>query len=117
MLTIFNQQIAGTYNDVAKVSLIHKFTAWTEAQENNRLLWLGIAIAGHGCVLAPISLFIIMFTGFQFGLFMTVMGAMAAALIVNLAAMPTKITIPVFFASIIADLVAITVAVTIGIIA
>jgi hypothetical protein len=48
---------------------------------------------------------------------MTVMAAMAAALIVNLAAMPTKITIPVFFASIIADVVAIAAAVAIGIMA
>ena len=114
MLTIFNQQIAGTYNEVAKTSLIDKFAAWTEAQEKNRLLWLGIAIAGHGCVLAPISLFIIMFAGFQFGLFMAVMAAMAAALIVNLAAMPTKITIPVFLASVIVDVVAIATAIAIG---
>jgi len=114
MLTISNQSIAAKYSQVAKPSLLLKFVAWTEGQQEHRLLWLGIAIAGHGCVLAPISILIMMLLGFQLSLFMVVTIAMTMALIVNLAALPTKITIPIFFASVIADIAVIVTAVIIS---
>ena len=77
---------------------------YCKGQEHNRLMWVGIALAAHGCILTPMTIMITLFTGANFGLFMTGMVAMGIALVTNLAAMPTRITIPAFVLSIIIDL-------------
>ena len=90
---------------VNQTSLVTKFSNWTKEQEKNRMLWLAFAVAGHGCVITIITMFAILFTGNNFVFWPFAIGAMAMTLIVNLAAMPTKITIPVFFLSILIDVV------------
>ena len=78
--------------------------AWADTQEDRRFMWLALALGGHGCVLTPLTiLLVVAFTGLNLALFMTALGAMALALIVNLAAMPTKYTIPIFFLSVLVD--------------
>jgi len=67
-------------------------------------MWLSIALAGHGCFLTPLALLAVMFAGNLMILWAIVIGAMAMCLVSNLAAMPTKITIPVFMLSILIDL-------------
>ena len=88
-----------------QISPVRKFFNWTREQEKNRLLWLAIAVAGHGCVITIVTMFAILFTGNNFIFWPFAIGAMAMTLIVNLAAMPTRITIPVFFLSILIDIV------------
>ncbi len=78
------------------------------------MLWLAISLAGHGCVLTIITMFAIMFAGNNFIFWPFAIGAMAMCLIVNLAAMPTKITIPVFFLSVLIDVVIIAICVATG---
>ena len=78
------------------------------------MLWLAIAVAGHGCVITIITLFAILFTGNHFIYWPFAIAAMGATLIVNLAALPTKITIPVFFISILVDVVIIALCLTNG---
>jgi len=93
-------------------TLLTRFITWTKNQESNRFLWLALALGGHGCVLTPLTiLLVVAFTGMHFALFMTALAAMALALIVNLAALPTKITIPAFLLSVLADLVVIAIAI------
>jgi hypothetical protein len=105
MQTIINQPISTTYSEVSHhISLWTRFMNYCKGQESNRLLWLGIALAAHGCVLTPITVMITLFTGPNFPLFMTAMVAMGIALVTNLAAMPTKITIPAFVLSILIDI-------------
>ena len=64
-----------------------------------------LRLAVHGCALTPVTVMATLFAGPNFILFMTAMVAMGIALVTNLAAMPTKITIPAFALSILIDVV------------
>ncbi len=90
-----------------KESIITRFFNWCGSQEESRFGWLATIVTGHGCIITPITLFFVMIAGNNFVFWGMVIGAMAMALIVNLAALPTKITIPVFFLSVLIDLVVI----------
>ncbi len=105
MQTILNQTISTTYSEVsAKASLWTRFMNYCKDQEKNRLLWVGVILAAHGCILTPITVMITLAAGPNFALFMTGMVAMGIALVTNLAAMPTKVTIPAFALSILMDI-------------
>lgn len=88
-----------------KRTAIQKFIGWCGTQEKNRLLWLAAIIMIHGTLLTPLTLLLITSTGTSILYIALATAAMAMCLIVNLAALPTKITVPVFFLSIIIDLV------------
>jgi hypothetical protein len=102
--TTFNQTIGTSYNQSIGNSVFTRFITWCKNQEENRLTWLGVAIAGHGCVLTPLTVFAVVHAGNNIVLFMTAIFAMAMALITNLAALPTKITIPTLLLSVLIDL-------------
>jgi hypothetical protein len=103
--TVHQSTINTTYNEsFSQPSIWTKFMAFCQSQEHNRLMWVGIALAAHGCALTPITVMITFFTGFNFVLFMTAMVAMGIALVTNLAAMPTKVTIPAFALSVLIDI-------------
>lgn len=89
---------------VTKVSYWKKFITWCDGQEKNRFGWLAAALTLHGCILTIITVFAIMLAGNNFIFWPLAIGAMGMTLVVNLAAMPTKITIPVFFFSVLIDL-------------
>ena len=86
-------------------SVISKFFSWCKNQEPYRYGWLAAIIALHGCVLSPITVLMIGLGGNDLVLWGMAIGAMGVSLITNLAALSTKITIPVFFVSILIDLV------------
>ncbi|HEX6845727.1 MAG TPA: hypothetical protein VF144_02060 [Chitinophagaceae bacterium] len=90
--------------DTSKVSTWKKFINWCNGQEKYRLGWLAAALTIHGCVLTILTMFVVVLAGNHFIFWPFVIGAMGITLIVNLAAMPTKITIPVFFFSVLVDL-------------
>src|SRR5688500_2496285 len=87
-----------------EVSWITQFLTWAENQNENRIGWIGIALGVHGCFLTPLAAMTVMVTTYNFGMFMAVIGAMALSLVTNLAALPTRITIPAFFLSIAIDI-------------
>ena len=87
------------------VSLLSKFISWTDSQSELRLLWLGIALIAHASLLTPFTAMAIMLTSNSFSLVMIALSAMGLALVTNLAALPTRITIPAFFLSILIDIV------------
>ncbi len=91
-----------------------RFMTWCKGQEENRLLWLGIALAGHGCILTPITVMAVLLAGTNMILFMLALVAMGISLVTNLAAMPTRVTIPAFFFSILIDVAVIIAAIVIG---
>ncbi len=99
---------------VTKVSSWKKFIAWCDGQEKNRFGWLAASLTLHGCVFTIITVFAIMLAGNNFIFWPFAIGAMGMTLVVNLAAMPTKITIPVFFFSVLIDLVIIISCLVIG---
>ena len=114
MNTVLNPGIT-TYNrSIAKPSVVSRFMKWCSGQQPNRLLWLGIALVGHGCILTPITISAVIFAGTNLFLFMTALIAMSLALVSNLAAMPTKITIPVFLFSIIIDIAIVIASLSMG---
>lgn len=106
METTLQQSISENYiAATANPSLFKRFINWTNSQEKNRFTWIGAALAGHGCVLTPATLFAIILSGNSITLWVLSIMAMMAALVTNLAAMPTKITIPTFILTIVIDLV------------
>jgi len=100
--------------DDTRVSAWKKFINWCDGQEKYRLGWLAAAITLHGCVLTIFTMFAVILAGNHFIFWPFVIGAMGITLIANLSAMPTKITIPVFFFSILVDLVIIISCLAIG---
>jgi hypothetical protein len=104
MQTVLQQSYARPYTQTAsKPSIWTRFITWCKNQEESRFLWLGISLAGHACLMTPLTLFIIMLTGNSMLFWGFAIAAMGMALITNLAALPTKITIPTFFLSVILD--------------
>lgn len=87
---------------------------WCDGQQKNRLLWLGVALAAHGCILTPITIMAVLLAGTNLFLFILALVAMGLSLVTNLAAMPTRITIPVFIFSVLIDLAIIISCVLIG---
>lgn len=85
------------------ISVWSRFMSWCHGQEEHRFLWLAAGLAGHGCFLTPLTLMAVMLSGNSMLLWALVIGAMAMTLVTNLAGLSTKITIPVFFLSILID--------------
>jgi hypothetical protein len=111
----FTQTLNPVYTTQApSTSVTGRFINWCKGQEHNRLLWLGVALAAHGCVITPLTVMAVLMAGAPMGLFMLAMVAMGMSLVTNLAAMPTKITIPVFALSILIDIAVVIAALNIG---
>ena len=87
---------------------------WCREQQPNRLFWLGLALVSHGCVLTPLTIMAVFTAGNSMLLFMLALVSMGLALVTNLAALPTKITIPVFIFSFLMDLAIVITCVYIG---
>ena len=83
---------------------------WTNNQEKYRLGWLAAILTLHGCFLTPLTILFVVISGNNIFLFVTAIVAMVMCLITNLAALPTKITIPVFLLSILIDILLISIA-------
>ena len=88
----------------SKVLGIQRFFTWCRSQEKNRIAWLAITITAHGCIVTPITLIAIIMSGNHLLYWFLAMAAMGSSLVTNLAALPTKITIPVFLLSLSIDL-------------
>ena len=109
MNTALKHTVVANYvpSHTSRKSVWSTFMTWCHSQEKNRFLWLSIALAGHGCILAPLTLMAVMFASNSMLLWGFVIGGMASTLMTNLAALSTKVTIPVFFLSVLIDVVAI----------
>lgn len=73
MATMINPAVQHSYAyPREKTSLLQRFAAWTRGQQENRFLWLALALGGHGCVLTPLTiLLVVALTGMNLVLFMT----------------------------------------------
>jgi len=114
MKTISVTQSSAQYRSENHVSLLSRFMTWSDAQQHNRLLWLGIILSFHGCILTPLTVIAVLLAGTNLTLFIVAIVAMGLSLVTNLAAMPTKITVPVFVLSILIDLIVIGIAMAHG---
>jgi hypothetical protein len=91
-----------------------RFITWAGGQEKNRFGWLGVTLMLHGCFLTPLTVMAVVSNGNILALLMLALTAMGASLVSNLAAMPTKYTIPVFFLSVLVDIGVIAAAFALG---
>jgi hypothetical protein len=108
------QSYKAIYISERKQSLSTRFILWCKSQEKYRLGWLAVIIASHGCFLTPVTLLAIISAGNSMFFWSMAIAAMGMTLLTNLAALPTKITIPIFLLSIIIDLVIIANCIAIG---
>lgn len=109
MKTITQTTYPPSYETSIQFGLFRRFMEWCKSQDKNRFGWLALSLAAHGCIITPLVVFFVGITGNDFSLWIAAMVAMGITLIVNLAAQPTKITIPIFFLSIVVDIAIITV--------
>lgn len=96
----------------SKPSIATRFFVWCKNQDKDRLTWLAVILAGHGCIITPLTVIFIMITGNNLALWPIAIAAMGMCLVTNLAALPTKITIPIFFLSLVIDLAIIIVGIS-----
>lgn len=89
---------------VSKNNYLQRFLQFAEKQQPNRFGWLAFALFAQGCLLAPVTILAIIHNGNSPGLWMACVLTFVVTEVTNLAAMPTKITIPIFFAGAIMDL-------------
>jgi hypothetical protein len=102
-----------TYNSVyenfplkiAHKNLLSRFLTWTNNEEKNRIAWMGISITAMSAVFFPITMAAILIHGAVFKLIIGGIFSLSLVVIANLAALPTKYTIPAFIAGIIIDIV------------
>ena len=103
MKTLQHPQVYTFRVSEKRVNPFTLFFNWCKSQEQYRFGWLAAIIAGHGCLITPLTLFAIMLSGNSPLYWAFAIAAMAISVVTNLAALPTKITIPVFFFSLIID--------------
>lgn len=104
-MNTLQQSYTPAYKQAATVNPWKKFINWCDQQEQSRFLWLAIGVVGHGCVFTIITIVAVLLSGNNFIFWPFAIAAMGMTLVTNLAALPTKITIPVFFFSLLIDLV------------
>ena len=115
MHTALEQSINTTFTQTSTSNTLwSKFMNFCKGQEQNRLLWLGIALAAHGCIITPLTVMAVLLAGTNFFLFIAAFVAMGMSVVTNLAAMPTRITIPVFILSILIDIAIVVATIVIG---
>lgn len=69
--------------------------------------WVGICVTSMTAVVFPLTLAAVLFNGASFGLIIVAMCSLVLVFVSNLAAMPTKYTIPFFAVGVAIDLVVI----------
>lgn len=102
--TIANSQISNVklqsalYRSGEKHGLLSKFIAWCEKQESDKFLWLGLTFFLQIGIMVPLTAFsILFFGGNNLALWIILVTVNVPTLIVNLAALPTKTTLPFLF--------------------
>ena len=110
MSTTISHPIFITHDNTGSLrSLINKFLNWSADQQEKRLAWQGIGLLVFGCFLTPLSVLIMSLIGANLIFILIAIAAMGVTLVLDLTAMPTKITIPAFFIGVIADITIIVV--------
>ena len=75
-----------------------QFISWCESQESNRFFWLVVSFFVQvGLTLPLTAIFIVFLAGNNLLLWMIIISVNIPVLILNLAAMPTKTTLPFVF--------------------
>jgi len=90
-------------------SIIKSFFQWAISQEKYHVGWVGFSVTIMAAVFFPLTLSAVLFNGAVFSLIILAMISLVMVVITNLAALPTKYTIPALFLGIIMDAIAVIV--------
>ena len=86
------------YHIKHKENIFTKFIAWCGAQESNRFLWLALSFFASVGLTLPLTAYCIIFFGGNNLLLWMLIGAVnVPVMVLNLAALPTKTTLPFLF--------------------
>jgi hypothetical protein len=86
-------------------SVLTRFINWSANEQKNRIAWVGISIMAITAIFFPVTMVSILIHGAPFKLIIGAMFALVLVVVPNLAALPTKYTIPAFFTGVAIDLV------------
>ena len=102
---VSQQPFTASYSEtIYKDSAWTRFILWCKNQDEFRFMWLAVMLFSHGCLLTPLTLYVIIGTGNSMLAWAFAIAAMAMTLVTNLAALSTKITIPTYLLSLAIDL-------------
>jgi hypothetical protein len=85
-------------------SVWKRFIGWCDKQQDNSLGWLAASFLVHGCIFVPMTITVIAMSGNNFVFVALALFSMIIAVVVNLATLPTKISLPVFFSTLLLDI-------------
>ena len=85
-------------------SVWREFIDYAEGQQDKRLFWAAVGILGHGTIFTIVTLAAVMLLGNNLFLYAIACFNMTMVVVINLAALPTKYTIPLFILSLFIDL-------------
>ena len=88
----------------SRSTVITRLVDWTKNQEKNHIAWVGISITVMSAIFFPITMTAILFNGAMLSLIMGAMISLSAVVITNLAALPTKYTLPALLLGIVMDI-------------
>jgi hypothetical protein len=95
-----------------KTSYFRSFTKWAAHEDlENHIGWVGISIVSMTAVFFPLTMAAILFNGAAAGLIGIAMLSLIMVVIVNLAALSTRYTIPFLLAGILLDIIAVTISI------
>ena len=101
------------YSEKAGANVFTRFFNWCSQQEDNRFLWLGITLFGQIGAVLPITVWTILYLGNNsLLLWIIALIVNVPSLILNLGAVHTKYTLPVFFFALLTEAVIILYCVT-----
>jgi hypothetical protein len=88
-----------------KRTVLNRFFSWAANEDAaHHVAWVGISVTLTSAVFFPMTMTAILLNGANFSLIIGAMTTLALVVVVNLAAMPTKYTIPLFFLCALSDL-------------
>jgi hypothetical protein len=86
-------------------TILNRFLIWTNEEGKNRIAWVGISITMMTAVFFPVTMASILLHGASFPLIIGAMSSLILVVVPNLAALPTRHTIPAFFTGILIDII------------
>jgi hypothetical protein len=101
---IFNQNYIEPALSKQSESILSRFIYWTKNQEKNRIAWLGISVTLMTAIFFPVTMASILLHGASFKLIIASMASLIIVVVPNLAALPTRYTIPAFLIGILIDI-------------
>jgi hypothetical protein len=112
--TISQAQVVPTYGPAAgnpslaagNPSFIERFFDWaTKEDVKHHIGWVGLSIIAMTAIFFPLTMSAILLNGASLGLIIAAMVPLVLVFVTNLAALPTRYTIPFFFAGVLAELI------------